>query len=129
MRKLRNVLTDSSKDMRHRRNLINIHITFLGWLVEFLGFFIIVLGSFILGHISPTITLCLQTFSVIIQYIILPLVYLINDTELKGNVAASRCYIKILELFNWQHYTQTLEPDEEEDYQDQGIDENEDDEE
>ena len=129
MRKLRNVLTDSSKDMRHRRNLINIHITFLGWLVEFLGFFIIVLGSFILGHISPTITLCLQTFSIIIQYIILPLVYLINDTELKGNVAASRCYIKILELFNWQHYTQTLGPDEEEDYQDQGIDENEDDEE
>ena len=85
MLRLRKVLSDSAKDIRHRRNLINIHITFLGWLVEFKGFFLIMLGSFVLGSRSPLTTLFLQTLTIIIYFNILPLAFLINDPDIKAS--------------------------------------------
>ena len=97
--KLRKLLSDSSKDIRHRRHLINIHISALGWLAEFLGFFLIVLGSFVLGNGNAVVTLILQSFSLFIFFDILPCIYLINDSDFKANFAETQIYFKFLRFF------------------------------
>ena len=117
MMRLRDLLSESCKAKRHRRNLFNIHVTILGWLVESSGTFIILLGSFFLGNTSHSITLLLQTLSLIIQYNILPLVFLINDPDLKVNMADSRFYIMVLKFLNWQHNSQIEEHEREENRQ------------
>ena len=103
---LRDALSDASKDRRRRRNLVNLHITFLGWLVEFSGFFMILLGSFILGHGDSFTTLCLQMLTMTIYFNILPLVFLINDSYLKACIAESKFYVRISGSFKNQHQGQ-----------------------
>ena len=103
LKKLRKLLSDSSKNMRHRRFLINIHIAFLGWLVEFSGFFLLILGSFVLGHGNALVTLILQTITFFIYFNILPCIYLINDEDLKSSIAESSHYFNFLKLFNCEN--------------------------
>ena len=103
--KLRKVLSKLHQDIRHRRNLINIHITILGWLVEFFGFFLIALGSFILGHGSSIRTLCLQAFTCLFYFVCLPCTILINDTDLKMTLAENQYYKNILSIFDCNEST------------------------
>ena len=100
MKKLKKLLSDQRKDIRHRRHMINLHIAVLGWLVELSGFFFVFLGSFILGHGNVTITLTLQTFTMFMMFNILPCVYLINDESMKIRIAESRYYFNFLKIFN-----------------------------
>ena len=95
-------MSDSSKDRRHRRHLITIHIAFLGWIVEWFGFFIVLLGSFILGHGNASVTLLLQTLSIFTFCNVLPCVYLINDSNLKANMAESKYYLMIIRIFGFE---------------------------
>ena len=99
MAKLRKLLSDSSKHIRHRRHLINIHIAALGWLMEFSGFLLVFLGSFILGHKNAVVTLILQSFCIFILFNILPCIYLINDSDFKANFAETEIYFKFLQFF------------------------------
>ena len=117
MKSLDKVLTASSKSRRHRRNLVNIHITFIGWLVECLYNNIILLGTGVLGNSSPFITLLLQTLTITIQCNIVPLVYLINDPKRKANIVDSRYYFMFLNFLNLQNYSQNEVPDNEENNQ------------
>ena len=104
MVKLRKTLSDSAKDRRHRIHLINLHIAVVEWLVEFTGFFLTVLGSFILGHGSSIVTLLLQTFTHFLWFNVLPCTFLINDDELKANIAESDYYRMVLKTFNCENY-------------------------
>ena len=103
MIRLRKLLTDSTKARRNRCNILNIQITILTWLVEFVGFFGIVLGSMVLGHENKIVTFCLQTASMIIYFIILPYIFLINETShLKHVIVDSHWYRKFMNLFDGQ---------------------------
>jgi hypothetical protein len=106
MRKIHKLLTDAAKDARHRRNLISIHITTFGWLVEFFGSFMLILGSFILGHGSSIVTLSLQTVTIFFYFNLLPCVLLINSSEFKEDIANNTYYIEILKFFNCAKYNQ-----------------------
>ena len=97
MERLQNLLTRSSKIMRNKRHLINIHVTILAWLVEFLGFLIVFLGHYVIGHNKKFIV---QILELVCYCIILPYVYLFNDTKSKIIIAESRWYLWILRLFN-----------------------------
>ena len=92
MKKLKKLLSASSKVKRRHRTLLNISITILAWLVEFLAFFIVFLGSFILGYESTTTTLFLQTFSFAIYYVICPSVFLMNSFEMKTKIVENPIY-------------------------------------
>ena len=100
MVKLSKLLSKSSKSRRHRRNILNIQITILAWLVEFIGFFLIVLGSLILRHQNSIVTLSLQTFTFTLYFIIVPSVFLINDSHFKGIIIESNWYISFLNIFS-----------------------------
>ena len=99
LKKLRKLLSDSSKDIRHRRHLIQIHVTILGWLTEFMGFVLIFLGSYILGHGDAVVTLILQSLTIFIYFHVVPCIYLINDSDLKANFAETKVYFNFLKLF------------------------------
>ena len=98
MRKLKKLLSDQAKDIRHRRHQINIHITLLGWVVEFFSFLLIMLGSFVLGHGNATVTLSLQTLSLFMMFNVLPCVYLVNEGELKNRILESDYYLSFLRI-------------------------------
>ena len=102
MVRLHNLLSVSSKARRHRRNILNIQITILAWLVEFFGFFTIFLGSFILGHENSIITLTLQTLTLLIYFIIIPCTFWISDSHLKAIIAESNWYLAFINMFNCQ---------------------------
>lgn len=102
--RLRELLTDKSKDERHRRNLISLHVTVLHWVVEFSGFALILLGTFGLGHGSATITLILQTSTIFIFFNLLPIVFLVNDSDFKAEIAESTYYLQFLRIFNCEKF-------------------------
>ena len=102
MKHLRKLLDEPTKDRRHRRVLLNIHITTLTWLIEFVGLLFIVLGGFILGHGNDTVTFTLQTLTLIFFFIIQPCAIWINDSTLKGTILESEWYSSFLRYFNCQ---------------------------
>ena len=108
LKKLRKLISDSSKHIRHRRHLINIHIAVLGWLTEVSGFFIIFLGAYILGHGNTVVTLILQSLTIFLFYNILPCIYLINDSDFKAEFAETQCYFNLLKLFKSERVDPTL---------------------
>ena len=99
MEKLKDILTKSTKTIRNKRHLINIHVTILAWLVEFLGFFIVFIGHYVIGHKKNFI---IQFLELACYCIVLPYVYLINDTKEKIKIADSGWYHRTLMIFNFK---------------------------
>ena len=100
MFKMRKLLSDSSRTYRHRRNVLNILITMLAWLVEFIGGLTVFLGSFVFGHGNSVITLTLQTLSLVFYFDILPCTFLINEEEWKVTMLDSHWYTQFIKVFN-----------------------------
>ena len=100
MIKLKKLLNNSSKARRHRRKILNVQVTFLAWLVESIGFLVIFLGTFILGHENNIFNFFMQTLTLIIYFILLPLVILLNDYDIKSTIVDSHTYEKILDMFH-----------------------------
>ena len=100
MIKLKKLLNNSSKARRHRRKILNVQVTFLAWLVESIGFLVIFLGTFILGHENNIFNFFMQTLTLIIYFILLPLVILLNDFDTKSTIVDSQTYEKILNTFH-----------------------------
>ena len=99
MIRLKNLLSDSSKTRRSRRNVLNIQITILGWLVEVLGFAIILVGTAIVGHGNAVVTMALQASSMLFNAILLPSTMLVNSMEVKDYIVESRWYITFINQF------------------------------
>ena len=99
MIRLRKLLSDSSKNRRCRRNVLNIQITILGWLVEVLGFLIVLVGTAIVGHGNAEATMALQASSMLFYAILLPSTMLINSLEVKDYIVESRWYITFINQF------------------------------
>ena len=99
MTKLKNVLSDSSRARRHRRNNLNIQITFLSWLTEVFGFFVIFMGSFLVGHQNIVITQIFQTITLLFYLAIVPSVYLLNGSDIKDSIADSSIYRSFNQMF------------------------------
>ena len=100
MKGLRNLLSESSKSRRRRRNLLNIQITMLAWLVEIFGFVVVFVGSFILGHNNNITTFLMQAITLLFYTVITPSMYLINGTEFKSIVVESNWYQAFLRRFS-----------------------------
>ena len=75
-------------------------ITIIAWLSEFLGFFIAFLGIFILGQENGIRTFSLQLLTIIINFIIVPSVFLINSNHVKTLIVDSKMYITIVGMLN-----------------------------
>ena len=106
MEKLKRLLSESSKQIRHRRNLLNLHITFLAWLMEVFWTALFLGGTLIIGHENQVLTFFMQTVSLMIRFVILPFIILINDTEWKQKMIESSWYNLFLDRLNCQYNDQ-----------------------
>ena len=97
MEKLKNLLPDSTKKRRNHQTALNIQIAILSWLVELLGFLVSALGVFILGHENATVTMTLQTLSMIFYAILVPGTILINSLDFKDHIIESQWYVTLLQ--------------------------------
>lgn len=120
MMKLKKILPDSSKNRRSRRIVLNIQITFLGWLIEVFGFLSIVVGLYIVGHGNATVTLVLQTFSMTLYGILLPCSVLINSSEIKDYIAESDWYPRFIAWIGCQPVVYSTQEDDNVENADQG---------
>ena len=100
MIKLRKLLSSTSRSRRNRKNILNIQITILSWLVEFTGFLLVFLGSFILRRKDSIVTGSMQTFTFFVYFVMVPSVFLVNDPYIKGMIVESRWYIRLLDFFS-----------------------------
>ena len=102
MRKIKSLLSETNRALRHQRNILNLLITMLAWLVELFGGLTLVLGSFIFGHGNSIVTLFLQTLSLLFYFVVLPSTFLFNVDEWKEAILESRWYprfIKVLDSY------------------------------
>ena len=120
MMKLKKILPDSSKNRRSRRIVLNIQITFLGWLIEVFGFLSIAVGLYIVGHGNATVTLVLQTFSMTLYGILLPWSVLINSSAVKDYIAESDWYPRFIALIGCQPVVYSTQEDDNVENADQG---------
>ena len=112
MIRLKKLLTDSSKNRRSRKNVLNIQITILGWLVETLGFLIVLVGTTFVGHGNAVVTMALQASSMLFYAILLPSTMLINSLEVKNYIVESWWYIKFFNQFGCRPvYPSTFDKD------------------
>ena len=100
MLKFKKTLSDTSRALRHRRNVLNVLITMFAWSVEFIGNWTIFLGSFILGHGNSVITLTLQTLTLVFSFNILPCTFLINEDGWKAAISENNWYTQFVRMFD-----------------------------
>ena len=114
MKRLKKTLSASSKSRRHRRNMLNIIVTVLAWVIELFGFLFVFIGTHILGHQNQVVNLLLQTFTNFFYFVLVPSVLLINDTDKKGRFAESEWYVGFLSKINCQYTEQDKDKKEDE---------------
>ena len=100
MLKLKNLLSDTNRALRHQRNVLNLLITMLAWLVELFGGLTLVLGSFIFGHGNSIVTLFLQTLSLLFYFVILPCTFLINVDKWKEAILDNKWYPRFIRVLD-----------------------------
>ena len=100
MLKLKNLLSDTNRALRHQRNVLNLLITMLAWLVELFGGLTLVLGSFIFGHGNSIVTLFLQTLSLLFYFVILPCTFLINVDKWKEAILDNKWYSRFIRVLD-----------------------------
>ena len=107
LKNLKNQMGESMKIQRHRRNLFNIHITVVSWIVEFFGFLFIAFGSFVIGRNEPIVATFVDPIINSLYFIVLPTILLVTDTE--HNVTESKWYLTILRVFNMDYTSPVIE--------------------
>ena len=100
MLKLKNLLSDTNRALRHQRNVLNLLITMLAWMVELFGGLTLVLGSFIFGHGNSIVTLSLQTLSLLFYFVILPCTFLINVDKWKEAILDNKWYHRFIRVLD-----------------------------
>ena len=111
MRKLHKLLSDSAKERRHNLNVLNFQITFISWLVEFVTILLVVIAKLIIPGKSVIFNFMLDQVVTSVFGIILPLIFLINDSDIKENIVESKWYMAVLKVFGFQYSMQTEEND------------------
>ena len=94
---LRTLLTERKKLRRRRRIFLNIHITFVAWLMEFFGGLAGALMIF-LPHENRT-TRGLQLITGFMYFIATPCAYLMNSSDVKSMILDNPIYLKFTNTF------------------------------
>ena len=104
MVKLKKLLSDELKILRHRRLTLNIQITTLNWILELVLSFMAILVTLIgVGIQKYGLSFFVQELILFVYTVFLQAFTLINDTELKDNIIQSDWYISILDTLGWTY--------------------------
>ena len=102
MSKLKKLLPDDLKILRHRRLVLNIQMTILSWVFELILSFL-VFANALIGFNPRNIigSFFAIEFLSFVYCVLLPSIVLVHDAELKDKVIQSDWYIGILGRFGW----------------------------
>ena len=104
MSKLKKILSDDSKILRHRRLVLNIQITILSWIFELILSFLLFANALIGFNPRNIIgNFFADEFLSFVYCVLLPSIVLVHDAELKDKVIQSDWYIGILGRFGWTY--------------------------
>ena len=102
MNKLKKLLSDDLKVIRHRRLVLSIQITILSWVVELLATIVSLLAHLI-GVNNKMGEFIMKELARFVYVIVLPGIVVIRDSELKENILESPLYISILQKIGWTY--------------------------
>ena len=98
MVKLKQLLSDDLKIIRHRRFVLGIQITILTWIVELIASFVYILVILIgLNKQSRVGEIVLRELILTVYTVVLPGIVIIRDSELKNRILQSDWYISLLD--------------------------------
>ena len=97
MVRLDKLLAEKSKIRRGRRILLNIHITFLAWIVELIGFIVGFIGL-LLQH-KTNGPRFLRNITGVFYFILVPSTYLINSSNVKSLILDNKLYLTFINKF------------------------------
>ena len=104
MSKLKKILSDDFKILRHRRLVLNIQITILSWIFELILSFLLFANALIGFNPRNIIgNFFADEFLSFVYCVLLPSIVLVHDAELKDKVIQSDWYIGILGRFGWTY--------------------------
>ena len=104
MSKLKKILSDDSKILRHRRLVLNIQMTIFSWIFELILSFLAFANALIGFNPRNTIgNFFADEFLSFVYCVLLPSIVLVHDAELKDKVIQSDWYIGILGRFGWTY--------------------------
>lgn len=97
MIKLKKLLSKKAKVKRGRRILLNIQITSFAWGIEFVGFLVTCLGIMVFGEENHVAVFCIQNFTALVYFIIIPGSYLINTRQIKTSILENSFYLTFVD--------------------------------
>ena len=98
MAKLKQLLSDDLKIVRHRRFVLGIQITILTWIVELMASFIAIIVILIgMNKQSRVGEIVLRELIVSVYTVILPGIVIIRDSKVKNKILQSDWYIRVLD--------------------------------
>ena len=98
MAKLKQLLSDDLKIVRHRRFVLGIQITILTWIVELIASFIAIIVILIgMNKESRVGEIVLRELIVSVYTVILPGIVMIRDSKVKNKILQSDWYIRVLD--------------------------------
>ena len=97
--KVAKLLSDQSKVRRRRLTEVNIKVTFIVWLTEFLGSLVLLLSTLVFGH-DQVGTAVGRTISLVFYFVLLPFLYLVNDSDVKSAIVEDSWVHAIRGIFN-----------------------------
>ena len=104
MTKLRKLLSDDLKILRHRRFVLGIQITCSTWMVELISFLLAVFVTLIRTEKQSKMAgFFMREMSLVVYTIIIPGIVIVRDSELKDSILESTAYIDILDKLGWTY--------------------------
>ncbi len=98
-RKLDKLLSEKAKARRRKLSDVNIKVTFMIWLIEFVGSLLLPFIPKIFSHgQSGTAVGATVTFS--LYFVLLPLAYLMNNSDIKNAIVEENWLYAIRGIFN-----------------------------
>ena len=94
---LRKLLSKSSKIQRNRRLLLNLQISFVAWAIELIGGIVGSLMIFLpFANVSSRLR---QMVTDILYFVILPIIYTVNNEDTKIYILQSSLYLRFTNFF------------------------------
>ena len=96
---LEKLLSDKTKIRRRKLTEVNIGVTFIVWLTEFVGSLLMIFAPTVFGH-AQVGTAAGSTTVVAFYFVILPFLYLVNDSDVKNTIVEDNWVRAIRGIFS-----------------------------
>ena len=93
------MLSDNSKIRRRKLTDINIKVTFIVWLAEFVGSILLIFVPSWAGH-GQFGNSVQNVFGTVFYFVLLPFLYLVNDSDVKNTITDDSWFGAIRGIFN-----------------------------